>query len=174
MAAKNTDLTIRWPFAPNHVRTNSDTGLLKLIAMIAMLCDHAGKMLFPQYRVLRIIGRIAFPIYAYCIAVGCVYTRNPFAYLKRIALLALISQPIYAVSMAHSVKSMYAVSFAEKPVQKLAVAGVDSVLELAQERSDFVMSDEEFAAFVKYHLNFCEKRELLGGSSHLLYICRKK
>lgn len=117
MAAKNTDLTIRWPFAPNHVRTNSDTGLLKLIAMIAMLCDHAGKMLFPQYRVLRIIGRIAFPIYAYCIAVGCVYTRNPFAYLKRIALLALISQPIYAVSMAHSVKSMYAISFAEKPVQ---------------------------------------------------------
>ena len=64
--------------------------------------------------------------------------------------------------------------FAEKTVQKLAVVGVDSVLELAQERSDFAMSDEEFAAFVKYHLNFCEKRELLGGSSHLLYICRKK
>ena len=64
--------------------------------------------------------------------------------------------------------------FLEKPVQKLAVAGVDSVLELAQDRSDFAMSDEEFAAFVRYHLNFCEKRELLGGSSHLLYICRKK
>ena len=63
--------------------------------------------------------------------------------------------------------------FVEKPVQKLAVVGVDSVLELAQERSDFAMSDEEFAAFVKYHLNFCEKRELLGGSSHLLYICKK-
>jgi len=64
--------------------------------------------------------------------------------------------------------------FLAKPVQKLVVAGVDSVLELAQERNDFEMSEEEFAAFVRYHLNFCEKRELLGGSSHLLYICRKK
>ena len=117
MAAKNTDLTIRWPFAPTHVRTNSDTGLLKLIAMIAMLCDHAGKMLFPQYGILRIIGRIAFPIYAYCIAVGCVYTRSPFAYLKRIALLALISQPIYVVAMGHSTKAMYALSFADHPVR---------------------------------------------------------
>jgi len=117
MAAKNTDLTIRWPFAPNRVRTNSDTGLLKLIAMIAMLCDHAGKMLFPQYGILRVIGRIAFPIYAYCIAVGCVYTRSPFAYLKRIALLALISQPIYVIAMNHASKAMYAVSFAEHPVR---------------------------------------------------------
>ena len=64
--------------------------------------------------------------------------------------------------------------FAEKPVEKLAVVGVDSVLELAQERSDFMMSDAEFDAFAKFHLNFCEKRELLGGSSHLLYICRKE
>lgn len=117
MAAKNRDLTIPWPFAPNHVRTNSDTGLLKLIAMIAMLCDHAGKMLFPQYGVLRIIGRIAFPIYAYCIAVGCVYTRNPFAYLKRIVLLALISQPFYVLALGHTKKAMYAVSFADEPVR---------------------------------------------------------
>ena len=84
--------------------------------MLAMLCDHAGKMLFPQYPIMRIIGRLAFPIYAYCIAAGCVYTRNPLNYLKRIVLLALISQPIYAVSMAHEVSAMYATSFTEHPV----------------------------------------------------------
>ena len=117
MAAKNRDHTIRWPFAPSHVRTNSDTGLLKLIAMIAMLCDHAGKMLFPQYGILRIIGRIAFPIYAYCIAVGCVYTRSPFAYLKRIVLLALISQPLYVIALGHSKKAMYALSFVDEPIR---------------------------------------------------------
>lgn len=116
MAGKRKDLSIPWPFAPTEVALNSDTGLLKMVAMIAMLCDHAGKMLFPQYPVMRVIGRIAFPIYAYCIAVGCVYTRSPLNYLKRIVLLALISQPIYAVSMGHSVSSMYAVSFAEQPV----------------------------------------------------------
>ena len=35
------------------------------------------------------------------------------------------------------------------------------------------MTDEEFEAFVKYHLATCEKRELLGSSSHLVYVCRK-
>ena len=85
--------------------------------MLAMLCDHMGKMLFPQYPVMRIIGRLAFPIYAYCIAAGCVYTRNPLNYLKRIVLLALITQPIYAITMGHDVSAMYAVSFAEHPLQ---------------------------------------------------------
>ena len=36
------------------------------------------------------------------------------------------------------------------------------------------MSDEEFEAFAKMQLALCEKRELLGSSSHLLYICKKK
>lgn len=64
--------------------------------------------------------------------------------------------------------------FKEKPVQHLKTVAVDSVLELAEGRSDFQMSDEEFEAFAKLHLATCEKRELLGCSSHLLYICRKK
>ena len=48
-----------------------------------------------------------------------------------------------------------------------------SVLELASKRRDFAMSDEEFEAYAAYHLHFCEKRELLGSSSHLFTICRK-
>lgn len=64
--------------------------------------------------------------------------------------------------------------FKNKPVQYLDTVAVDSVLELAEGRSDFVMSDEEFEAFAKMQLALCEKRELLGSSSHLLYICRKK
>ena len=64
--------------------------------------------------------------------------------------------------------------FEGKEVQHLKTVAVDSVLELAEERSDFQMSEEEFEAFAKLHLATCEKRELLGSSSHLLYICRKK
>lgn len=116
-AGRKTDISIPWPFAPARVALNNDTNLLKLAAMLAMLCDHAGKMLFPQYPVMRIIGRMAFPIYAYCLAAGCVYTRNMLRYLERMVLLALISQPIYVVAMGHSTQAMYAVSFAEKPVQ---------------------------------------------------------
>lgn len=63
--------------------------------------------------------------------------------------------------------------FAKKEVKKLTMVAADSVLELAQGRKDFSMSDEEFEAFVKYHLATCQKRELLGSSSHLLYICKK-
>ena len=101
---------------PSSVRTNQDTGLIRLIACICMFIDHAGKMLFPQYPVMRQIGRLAFPLFAYGIAVGAVYTKNPAKYLSRVVLLALISQPLYAVGLAHENSAMYAVPFAKNPV----------------------------------------------------------
>lgn len=63
--------------------------------------------------------------------------------------------------------------FETNKVKYLTTVAVDSILELSEGRSDFKMSDEEFELFVKYHLAICEKRELLGSSSHLLYICKK-
>ena len=116
MAKQKGNLSIPWPFAPSEVNLNRDTGLLKLIAMLAMFCDHAGKMLFPQYPIMRIIGRIAFPIYAYCIAVGCVYTKNMGKYLQRIVLLALISQPIYVLALNHTNGLMFSPAFTENPL----------------------------------------------------------
>lgn len=59
------------------------------------------------------------------------------------------------------------------PIEHLATAAADGVLELASMRTDFSLPDEDFEAWVRYHLATCEKRELLGHSSHLLYICRK-
>ena len=59
------------------------------------------------------------------------------------------------------------------PVAHLATAAADGILELASGRRDFSLPDREFEAWVRYHLATCEKRELLGQSSHLLYICRK-
>lgn len=64
--------------------------------------------------------------------------------------------------------------FTNKAVRNIATVAADTVLELAEDRRDFAMSDEEFAAFTSYHLATCEKRELLGCSSHLLYICQKE
>lgn len=63
--------------------------------------------------------------------------------------------------------------FTGKPVTHLATAAADGVLELAKKRPDFCLTDEAFEQYVRYHLAFCEKRELLGASSHLLHICRK-
>ena len=117
MAGKSRDLSIAWPFAPREVKLNRDTNFIKIAAMVAMFIDHAGKMLFPQYRVMRIIGRLAFPIYAYCLSVGVVHTRDFVRYVERMLFLALISQPLYAVAMGHSNQTMYLYSFTEKPLQ---------------------------------------------------------
>jgi len=64
--------------------------------------------------------------------------------------------------------------FEGKPVSHLCTVAADGILELAEGRSDFVLSDEDFAAYAAYHLRFCEERELLGSSSHLLYVGRKR
>ena len=64
--------------------------------------------------------------------------------------------------------------FAGKHVQHLITAAADSILELAEERCNFAMSDEKFPASAAHHLATCEVRELLGCSSHLLHICRKE
>ena len=63
--------------------------------------------------------------------------------------------------------------FTGHPVTHLTTAAADGILELASGRNDFDLPDEEFESWVRYHLATCEKRELLGHSSHLLYICRK-
>ena len=62
----------------------------------------------------------------------------------------------------------------KKDVNHVSTVAVYSILEFAKGREDYVMSDDEFDAFIKYHLATCEKRELLGCSSHLLYICEKR
>ncbi|MBR4501861.1 MAG: class I SAM-dependent methyltransferase [Clostridia bacterium] len=63
--------------------------------------------------------------------------------------------------------------FEGKPVQWVATAGTDGILEPIEDRSDFEISDRDFQAFVKWYLAFSEKRELLGHTNHLLYICRR-
>lgn len=68
---------------------------LKLIALITMTVDHIGMLLLPQITVLRIIGRIAMPLYAYMIAQGCRYTHDRRRYFLRLAGLALVCQIVY-------------------------------------------------------------------------------
>lgn len=76
---------------------------LKLIALIAMTLDHIGAYLLPQHQILRIIGRLALPVYAFLIAEGCHYTRNKLKYLGLMATLALGCQLVYFFVM----KSLY-------------------------------------------------------------------
>lgn len=77
---------------------------LQLIAAIAMLTDHLTWILFPGYPtdalpiILHIIGRLAFPIFAFFIAEGYHYTRNKNKYMLRVLILAIISHVPYMMA----------------------------------------------------------------------------
>lgn len=86
------------PTAP-RTRPGLTGNKLKIIAMAAMTCDHVGLQLLPQFGILRILGRLALPIYAYMIAEGCRYTHDRKRYLLRILVLALLCQIVYFVAM---------------------------------------------------------------------------
>lgn len=79
---------------------------LKIIAAIAMLCDHAGLMFFPNLPLLRIIGRLAFPIFAFMIAEGCRYTRNRLRYFGMVFGLGAVCQIVYFVAMRDTYMSV--------------------------------------------------------------------
>ena len=81
---------------------NTATVWLKIIALVFMFCDHAGKMLFPQIPEMRMLGRIAFPIYVWCMIVGFHYTRSVPKYLLRVLLVGLVSQPLYNLALNHT------------------------------------------------------------------------
>ena len=65
-----------------------------------MLIDHVGFILFPHLIVLRIIGRLSMPLYAYCIARGFYYSEEKgttMKYARNIFLFAALSQIPYTI-----------------------------------------------------------------------------
>lgn len=72
--------------------------VLKIIALVSMTIDHVGFMLFPQVEFLRIIGRLAMPIFAYMIAEGCFYTKNKLKHFLLIFILGVLSQIVFFIS----------------------------------------------------------------------------
>lgn len=110
--------------APNI--SNSKIGLtnnqLKIIAMISMLIDHIGVQLFPNILILRIIGRLAYPIFAYMIAEGCFYTKNKLKYFLSVSVLGIACQLVFyffmgslyqgiLITFAFSILTIFAIDY---------------------------------------------------------------
>lgn len=68
---------------------------LKIIALISMTADHIGVILFPSFLILRVIGRLAFPIFAYMLAEGYRYSKDKKRYFSIIFILASVLQIFY-------------------------------------------------------------------------------
>ena len=57
-----------------------------------MISDHFGMMFFPDYGIFRIVGRIAFILYAFMLVDGYFHTTNQQTYLGKLFIWALISE----------------------------------------------------------------------------------
>ena len=65
---------------------------LKILAIIFMTIDHIGFTLFPSNLLLRYIGRLAFPIFAFQMGNGFYHTKNKEKYIFRMLIFTVISQ----------------------------------------------------------------------------------
>ncbi len=90
-----------------------DRSFLKNIALISMVIDHIGaiivypltannELLFWAYILMRIIGRLSFPIFAFLLAEGFKHTGNFKKYLSRILIFAAISEIPYNLAFGSS------------------------------------------------------------------------
>lgn len=67
---------------------------LKMIACVTMFIDHFAVLV--NYNIwLRVIGRLAFPIYCFLISEGVRHTRDVKKYVGRLLIMALVTEPIY-------------------------------------------------------------------------------
>lgn len=94
---------------------------LKLVAMISMIIDHIGATFLYRYfmsaglmsndiysditsadvlyMLLRVIGRMAFPIYIFLLIEGFMHTRSVVKYLTRLLAFAFISEPFFDIAV---------------------------------------------------------------------------
>lgn len=67
-----------------------------MLAISSMTLDHAGRLLAPGLSWPCYLGRIAFPLFVHLVGVGSARSRSVPAYVVRLLILGLISQPVYA------------------------------------------------------------------------------
>lgn len=80
-----------------------NNSMLKIIACLLMLIDHMGAALFPEAIIMRMIGRLSFPIFAYLIAIGYSKTNSFSKYLYRLFIFAVVSQIPFSLAFSEEI-----------------------------------------------------------------------
>ncbi|MCI5157305.1 MAG: hypothetical protein D3906_02505 [Candidatus Electrothrix sp. AUS1_2] len=87
--------------------------MIKIIAVISMLIDHIGVVFFPDMIEFRILGRLAFPLFAYQAAIGLNHTSDTGRYFLRLFSFALLSQlPFMVLFNTTELNVLFTLSFA--------------------------------------------------------------
>ncbi len=76
-----------------------------------MTVDHIGAIFYPEYPILRAIGRLAFPLFAYLIALGMKSTQSVTKYFTRLFIFALISQVPFSLAFGFGLFQMLNIFF---------------------------------------------------------------
>lgn len=71
------------------------SAVLQLIAIVTMAVDHIGYRLFPRAELLRMIGRLSFPLFVFMLVEGFVHTSSLKKYRARLCAFALLSEIPY-------------------------------------------------------------------------------
>lgn len=80
---------------------------LKYLALITMVIDHVGHFLLPDLIILRVIGRLAFPIFTYLFAQSARSTSNRLNFGIRLIIAAFVGQVIMFIFGATEIISIF-------------------------------------------------------------------
>ena len=72
-----------------------------------MLSDHVGDVIIGHFSILNLIGRIAFPIFAFQAVQGYMHTKNFKKYMLRLFIFALISQIPFVLFLSTFTDEIY-------------------------------------------------------------------
>ncbi|MFP4661521.1 MAG: TraX family protein [Halanaerobiales bacterium] len=137
--------------------------MLKMIGIITMTADHVGSIMYPDLLLLRVIGRLAFPIFAFLISEGYRKTSDVTDYMGRILVFAFFSQLAYQLALGSGTLNvlftfalgLYAIYSYEKNNNILIVFIVAIAAQLFQ--TDYgAYGVLMIFIFHKYHNNFKE------------------
>lgn len=141
------------------IKNGLNNNQLKVIALVTMTLDHIGVLLLPQVTILRLVGRLSFPIFAYMIAEGCAHTRSMPRYLGTMASLAAVCQAAYFFAMGSLYQSVlvtftlsisltwlvkWALSHRSVGARLLAAAGILAAL-FVTELAPLLLTSTDFA-----------------------------
>lgn len=146
-----------------------NTRTLKVIALMTMVIDHVGHFLLPDLFFLRVIGRIAFPIFTYLFAFSYRHTSNRKNLAIRVWLGAILGQILMEISGAGEIISIFFLFGLAIVMFELMDRGLDfSVLLIAITAEYFGVDYGAYGIFVLYFFYKFRDSFKIQASSYIL------
>ncbi|MBY5033921.1 conjugal transfer protein TraX [Streptococcus gallolyticus] len=158
---------------------------LRNLAMILMLIDHTGLVFFPNHIWIRAIGRLAFPIFAFLLVQGFLYTHDLRSYIGRLLAMAILTDiPYHLMSegkLAYSpfqnvlwtfviaLISLASIDYLKKLEKKWALLPILLVLLIACSLADYLGTDYASRGVAMVHVFYFFQGQSLKNKSWQLF-----